>query len=154
VITELVGALAGGYVADRLGRRKVMLLGFGAYGLLHLAFAGCPGLWSQTWFAAGYLILNPGALAIGSVGFLSMAMNISWTRAAATMFTIYMTLSNLGHVAGNLLAGRLREDLLLSYEACFAIAGVVTVVPLALLPLVNPAGVAARSAVLPADSQS
>jgi PAT family beta-lactamase induction signal transducer AmpG len=154
VITELLGALAGGYVADRLGRRKVMLLGFGAYGLLHLIFAGCPGLWSETWFAAGYLILNPGALAIGSVGFLSMAMNISWTRAAATMFTIYMTLSNFGHVAGNLLAGRLREDLSLSYEACFAIAGLVTLAPLALLPLMNPATVAARSAALQADIQN
>jgi len=151
VITELLGALAGGYVADRLGRRKVMLLGFGAYGLLHLIFAGCPALWSETWFAAGYLILNPGALAIGSVGFVSMAMNISWTRAAATMFTIYMTLSNVGHVAGNLLAGELREDLSLSYEVCFVIAGVVTIVPLALLPLMNPASVAARSAALQAD---
>lgn len=151
VISELLGALMGGYVADRLGRRKVMLCGFGAYGLLHLAFALCPGLWSETWFAAGYLILSPGALAIGSVGFLSMAMNISWTRAAATMFTIYMTLSNFGHVAGNLLAGKLREDLLLTYEACFAIAGIVTLAPLALLPLVNPAGVAARSAALQAE---
>ena len=74
---------------------------------------------------------------IGSVGFLSMAMSISWTKAAATMFTIYMTLSNLGHVAGNFAAGWLREDLSLSYEVCFAIAGVVTLAPLALLPLVQ-----------------
>lgn len=152
VVAELCGALAGGYVADRLGRRKVMLLGFGAYGLLHLVFAACPALWTQTWFAAGYLILNPGALAMGAVGFLSMAMNISWTRAAATMFTVYMTLSNLGHVAGNLLAGRLRDDLSLSYEACFAIAGVITLAPLALLPLVNPASVAAKSAAVPTES--
>jgi MFS family permease len=134
----------GGYVADRWGRRKVMLLGFGAYGLLHLVFAGCPALWTETWFAAGYLILNPGALAVGAVGFLSMAMNISWTRAAATMFTMYMTLSNFGHVAGNLLAGWLREDLALSYEASFAVAGVVTIAPLALLMAVNPATVAAK----------
>ncbi|MBX3437540.1 MAG: MFS transporter [Planctomycetaceae bacterium] len=143
VSTELGGALAGGYIADRWGRRKVMLLGFGAYGLLHIIFASCPHLWSQSWFTAGYLILNPGALAIGSVGFLSMAMNISWTSAAATMFTVYMTLSNAGHVAGNWLVKWLRDGLALSYEQMFWVAGVVTIAPLLLLPLVNPATVAA-----------
>ncbi|MGD9857766.1 MAG: MFS transporter, partial [Planctomycetaceae bacterium] len=111
VLTELAGALAGGYAADRWGRRKVMLIGFGSYGALHMLFGSLPALWDQSWFTAGYLILNPGALATGSVGFLSMAMRISWTKAAATMFTIYMTLSNFGHVAGNLLVGRLRDDL-------------------------------------------
>lgn len=144
VLAELFGALAGGYVADRWGRRKVMLIGFGVYGLLHILFAECPNLWGETWFSAAYLILNPGALAVGSVGFLSLAMNISWTRAAATMFTIYMTLSNLGHVAGNFLAGWLREDMALSYEASFSVAGVITIAPLTLLVLVNPAIVAAK----------
>ena len=148
VIAELFGALVGGYVADRWGRRIVMVVGFGSYGLLHLIFAACPGLWDQTWFTAGYLILNPGALATGSVGFLSTAMNVSWTKAAATMFTIYMTLSNVGHVAGNNMAGWLRdsEQLGLSYEASFVVAGLVTIVPLALVAFINPATVAARAA--------
>ena len=43
---------------------------------------------------AGYLFLNPGVLAMGSVGYLAMSMRISWTKAAATMFTIYMTANN------------------------------------------------------------
>lgn len=148
VLAELCGALAGGYLADTLGRKMVMVVGFGSYGLLHLIFAACPGLWDQTWFSAGYLLLNPGALAMGSVGFLSAAMNVSWTKSAATMFTIYMTLSNVGHVVGNKLAGWLRgsEMLGLSYEASFAIAGIVTLAPLVLVAFVNPATVLAREA--------
>ena len=144
VITELAGALCGGYLADRWGRRKVMLLGFGAYGLLHFIFGYFPSLWDQTWFTGGYLILNPGALAIGAVGFLSMAMKISWTRAAATMFTVYMTLSNVGHVIGNVTVGWMREDLGLSYAVSFMVAGVVSVVPLLTLIVVNPATVDAK----------
>ena len=150
IVTELAGALGGGYVADRWGRRKVMLFGFGSYGLLHFIFAYLPSLWTQSWFAAGYLILNPGALAFGAVGFLSMGMKISWTRAAATMFTVYMTLSNVGHVAGNWVVDRLRkDDTGLSYEALFVLAGIATIVPLVLLAVVNPATVEAKRAEQP-----
>ncbi len=150
VIAELVGALGGGVVADRWGRRKVIAAGFGTYGLLHILFGSFPSLWDQTWFTAGYLILNPGALAVGAVGFLSMAMRISWTKAAATMFTVYMTLSNVGHVAGNFLVEWLRDEkyLALSYEASFWAAGLVTIAPLAVLAVVNPATVDAKRAEL------
>ena len=146
VFTELAGALFGGYAADRWGRRKVMSVGFGAYGILHITFGCLPDLWSQSWFAAGYLILNPGALAIGAVGFLSMGMKISWTKAAATMFTVYMTLANVGHVVGNLVVGWLRDDLQISYEGSFLTAGLVTIAPLVLLVVVNPARVDAKRA--------
>ena len=146
VFTELTGALCGGYAADRWGRRKVMWFGFGTYGLLHIIFACFANLWSQSWFTTGYLILNPSALAIGAVGFLSMGMRLSWTKAAATMFTVYMTLSNVGHVVGNLVVGWLRVDLQLSYEASFGAAGLVTIAPLILLLVVNPAKVDAKRA--------
>jgi len=141
VVTELAGALGGGYLADRWGRRKVMLIGFGSYGLLHVIFGCFPGLWTQSWFTAGYLILNPGALALGAVGFLSMGMKISWTKSVATMFTVYMTLSNVGHVVGNQLAAWLVVNLGLSYEVSFGVAGIATIAPLVLLAVVNPATV-------------
>ena len=146
VFTELAGALCGGYAADRFGRRKVICFGFGSYGALHITFGCLPQLWLESWFTAGYLILSPGALAIGAVGFLSMGMKISWTKAAATMFTVYMTLSNVGHVAGNWVVGWLRDDLLLSYEASFLAAGIVTIAPLILLAFVNPARIDERRA--------
>ena len=139
VIGELIGALAGGWMADRVGRRVVMLIGFGSYGLAALVFAALPSLWDQDWFTAGYLIINPGLLAIGSVGFLSMGMQISWTRASATMFTIYMTLSNVAHVVGNELTGLLRPDEgeKFTYVETMTVAGVLMLVPLLLLPLMN-----------------
>ncbi len=148
---ELAGAVIGGVLADRWGRRSVMLVGFGLYGMLHLMFAAFPALWHETWFTSAYLVVNPGALAMGAVGFLSMGMKISWTKAAATMFTIYMTLSNVGHVAGNWISGELMDRLKLvtsnqtqSYSAAFAVAGIVTILPLLLLVFVNPADVDAR----------
>ena len=138
VLGEIAGALIGGFLADRFGRRRVMVMGLGGYGLLAIVFGSCPGLWSESWFTGGYLFLNPGVLAIGSVGFLSMAMRISGTKSAATMFTIYMTVSNIGHVLGNWLVGPLRAQL--SYQHTFWTAGIAMLLPLLLLILVKPPG--------------
>ena len=137
VLTEMVGAFGGGYLADRYGRRKIMVIGLGGYGLLAILFGAFPALWHESWFATGYLFLNPGILAAGSVGFLSMSMRISWTRAAATVFTMYLTVSNIGHVIGNWLVGTLRETWAFSYELSFFAVGFFMLAPLLLLLVVR-----------------
>ncbi|GIT29132.1 MAG: hypothetical protein Ct9H300mP1_11780 [Planctomycetaceae bacterium] len=55
-----------------------------------------------------YLLAFETLAAIGSVGFLSMAMRISG-HSGATVFPVYMTLSNVSHVVGNWLAGPVRR---------------------------------------------
>ena len=146
VFPEMAGAFLGGYCADRFGRRKVIAMGFGTYGLMALVFGACPHLWDESWFTAGYLFLNPGALAFGAVGFLSLGMRVSWTLASASMFTIYMTLSNVGHAVGNKIVGPLREDYMLTYEQTFYVAGLAVVIPLLILLLINPEQVDQRKA--------
>ena len=81
---------------------------------------------------------------MGSVGFLSMAMRVSWTTAAATVFTIFMTVSNIGHVLGNKLVGPVRERLGLTYEETFYLAGATILIPLLLLLVMNPGQVDER----------
>jgi PAT family beta-lactamase induction signal transducer AmpG len=44
-ILEFFGALLGGYIADKIGQRKIIVTGYGAYGLLTIAF----GLLSDYW---------------------------------------------------------------------------------------------------------
>ncbi len=41
-----------------------------------------------------------GTLAFATVSFFSLFMKVSWTRAAATQFTLYMAMSNLGYALG------------------------------------------------------
>lgn len=138
VAAQMVGAIVGGMLADRFGQRKIMLIGFSIYAAMHLVFGSFPGLWkihTVTWL---YLFLNPGVLIVSTVTFTAMCMKISWTRASATMFTIYMTVSNLGHAVGNAALGPLTDTLKLSYQQVFWSAGIVTLLPLLLLPLINP----------------
>ncbi|MEO2023937.1 MAG: hypothetical protein ABGX05_19090, partial [Pirellulaceae bacterium] len=64
-------------------------------------------------------------------------MRISWTRAAATMFTSYMALLNVGDTIGKgLLASRLKASY--DYPTCFILVGVISIIPLALLIWMDP----------------
>ena len=144
----ILGALLGGFMADRFGRRRILIFGFGGYGMAALTFAAFPGLWNEGWFAMSYILSSETLNAVGSVGFLSMAMRITWTQSAATVFTTYMTLSNVSHVAGNWLAGPVRALFqlgdcslsadLYSYELTFWFVGAVAIAPLLLLIMVRP----------------
>ena len=138
IFTQMFGAVVGGFLCDRIGRKTIMFIGFGGYGLMAIIFGAFPEMWEQEWFAQAYLICNPGVLALGSVGYLSMGMKISWTKSAATMFTVFMTVSNIGHVIGNKAAGIIRTDWNLSHEQSFIAAGAVMIVPLLFLLVVRP----------------
>jgi hypothetical protein len=77
-----------------------------------------------------------------------MSMRISWTTAAATVFTTYMTLSNISHVVGNKMAASVRGwfidpeygelSNLISYELAFWFVGITSIAPLFLLFFVKP----------------
>lgn len=143
----ILGAVGGGYLADRYGRRLILTVGYVGFGAAAMIFVAFPGLWNEGWFATSYVVSYEALAAIGSVGFLSMAMRISWTVAAGTVFTTYMTLSNVSHVIGNWLAGPTREwllglqggaaDTLVSYQWALGLAGIITIAPVFLLLLVK-----------------
>ena len=144
----VLGTLAGGMLADRFGRRLILGVGYGGFAVVAIVFSLCPHLWDQYWFTLTYLLAFETLAAIGSVGFLSLAMRISWSTAAATVFTVYMTLSNVSHVVGNWVAGPLRritteyaessglvgsEAERMSYQLTIGLAGLITVPVLLLL---------------------
>lgn len=147
VVPIIVGAILGGFLADRFGRRTIIIAGFGGYGLVSMVFAAFPELWNDRWFTFTYVLTYQGLNVMASVGFIAMAMRISWTTAAATVFTAYMALSNVSHVIGNMLGGpvldlfRLGKSSdsanLLPYELTFWCVGVLALAPLLLLYFVK-----------------
>lgn len=106
-----------------------------------------PVMWNERWFAMSYVLLSETLFAVGAVGFLSMAMPISWTRSAATVFTTYLTLSNVSHVVGNWTVGSPRTLLkfgdgseaanMTSCELTLWFVGLITLAPLLLLIVVR-----------------
>ena len=137
MIVQFMAAILGGYLGDRFGQRTFIMIGYTAFAAMAVAFGLCEPYWTTTWFATAYLVAAPAALAMGTVSAFSLFMRISWTHAAATMFTSCMALLNVGDTIGKgLLASYLRDSY--DYPTCFYLVGLTSIIPLALLLWMNP----------------
>ena len=137
-ILEFFGAILGGVMADRFGRRKVFFIGWGSFSVLSGIFGfmilTMPEL--PVWFQGFYLIVYPFCVAVGTVGMFALAMALSWSKASATMFTSYMAISNLSVVIGNKLIGPLSD--IFSIGQIYVIMMFVCLTPVALLKSMDP----------------
>lgn len=137
-ILQVLAAIVSGYIADKLGRRTIMTLGFGAFGLMAIGFGAFSLLWTQSWFSVLFLLLIIPVDIFGSMAFLSMAMRVSWTKSAATVFTTLMTICIVGQTIGSGSIGLLMDRWGFGYQAIFWLAGAFMIVPLILLFAVRP----------------
>ena len=137
-ILEFFGAILGGVMADRFGRRKVFFIGWGSFSVLSGIFGfmilSMPEL--PVWFQGFYLITYPFCVAVGTVGMFALAMALSWSKASATMFTSYMAISNLSVVIGNKLIGPLSD--IFSIGQIYVIMMFVCLTPVVLLKSMDP----------------
>ena len=137
-ILEFFGAILGGVLADRFGKRKVFFLGWGSFSVL----SGIFGLMVLTtnqlpyWFQVFYLVVYPSLIAIGTVSMFALAMALSWSKASATMFTSYMAISNMSVVIG----GKLIEPLsnLMSIGQIYIVMMFVCLTPVIFLRSMDP----------------
>jgi hypothetical protein len=140
LLGRIVGAVAGGYLCDRVGRRLMIGVG-GSVSAAAFAVFGLSAAW---WSTPGYplalfVVVIQGSIAMTAVATFSLFMKISWTAAAATQFTVYMALSNLGYALGPHLT---RLDL--GDAGSYLAAAVVALAPVPLLFVLRPDAVERR----------
>ena len=145
-LAELFGAILGGYASDRFGRRRMAAAGLASMSVVLLTFGWTVG----TWHGPGYphVLLLPafkGTLAFATVSLFSLFMRVSWTRAAATQFTVYMSMSNVGYAIGAKLNAWLPQaGFTPTLTDFYLVAGCLPLIPLVLLIGLDPDGVVAR----------
>ena len=143
VMGELWGALLGGYLCDRFGRRRIAALGM----VMTMVSLVLFGFTASAWFEPGYpqVLLLPafkGWLAFTTVSLFSLYMKMSWTQAAATQFTVYMATNNLGYALGARLLTWLESmDYGLNTADYYLLAGIALIIPIGLLTQLDPNGV-------------
>ena len=101
VIAEVCGALLGGYLCDRFGQRRIAVIAMLLSMTTLLLFTLTSSAWDQSWYP--HTLLLPafrGFIAMMTVSMFSLYMKVSWTRAAASQFTLYMAMTNLGYWFG------------------------------------------------------
>ena len=107
IFAGLIGSVGGGFLADLIGPRRVLatasiilagLLAVFGFGLESMTELGRPFLWT-------YLVVESGLLGCINAAFFAVCFGICRPAVAATQFTAYMALMNLGTTAAQASAG-------------------------------------------------
>jgi PAT family beta-lactamase induction signal transducer AmpG len=130
----LGGSVAGGWIADRLGHRRVLAAASILCGITWITFAAMQSYWTDRTFIVVFTCAEGAFVGILSASFFALAMDLSWPRVAATQFTAYMTFGNVSRTIGSKLSGTISDmwDVAGAYLAfgIFQIAIVVILIPI------------------------
>ena len=127
--TQTLAMMVFGRLADRLGRRRVFLLGFALSAVVPLAFAVAAAPWQM---ALGYVTLGLSfsALYIGSTAHIGDRVP---EARQGTMLGLYESARGLGGVVGPILAGAITPAV--GYRGMFLTMGGIALVALAVVAL-------------------
>jgi PAT family beta-lactamase induction signal transducer AmpG len=132
----LAGSIGGGFLADRVGPRRMALLAGCGLALSYLVFADARDLWRSDSFIIGMMVYEAMLSGVLFVSIFALCMQVSWPLVAATQFTAYMALLNLSRTLGQGLTAEIGE--LVTFQGAYGIAAVLQLLPLPLLAIIDP----------------
>lgn len=106
-ITAVLVALLGGWMSDRIGALRMLLVVTLMMSTAFIAFSLSSSMWSHTGFAFTGLVMRQTFESLFSIAALPVLMGICQRNIAAAQFGFYMALSNQADVIGIYLSGPL-----------------------------------------------
>jgi PAT family beta-lactamase induction signal transducer AmpG len=127
LIGGIGGMLIGGYLIDKFGKKRMLNIYFAFLIAINIALALLQKFWIHSWFISGFMIIYQIFFVFTCIGLFANAMEFCWKKVSASQFTLYMTIGNLGRIAGAKLIGPIKlsfswEYTILSFTVIFAIA--------------------------------
>lgn len=96
----LSGCFLGGFLADRIGHKKIALMSTILFGVTFIIFGLMPGLWGEHLAVKIMFALEGGLYGALSVSLFAMCMDLCLPAVAGTQFTAYMAMMNLSATIG------------------------------------------------------
>ncbi|RYF45752.1 MAG: MFS transporter, partial [Cytophagaceae bacterium] len=104
-LVALVLALAGGWLSDRIGSRRLLGGMVLAMAALHIGFSLGHGGWADPTIATSGLVVRQTLEPLFSIAALPVLMGLCRPQVAGAQFAFYMALSNQADLAGIYLSG-------------------------------------------------
>ena len=150
-ISGVIGALAGGFLADRLGARKTIGGAMVVIALLLGTWALAGGIWAWMPFLTAWMFAIGLAYYAYSAAMLGFFMGLSNRAVGATQFAVFMAAGNLTAAWTAPAGGALTDRY--GIPVAFAVAALVQLATIAVLPLCDPRAAEKHYAAL-AESRS
>jgi PAT family beta-lactamase induction signal transducer AmpG len=121
VVCGLLGSVAGGFIADRIGHRRTVALATVATGLMWIGFAATEPMWVHRRFIVIMTCGEQLFLGVLSAALFALFMGVAWRRVAAMQFSAYMAMLNLSRTFGSKMAGSVSDTF--GFVGSFAVMG-------------------------------
>jgi PAT family beta-lactamase induction signal transducer AmpG len=109
LIAGVAGMFIGGALTDLLGKIRMMSMYIIGLMVVVGTFSYLTNLWRYEEFVVGFIISFYILLTFNTIAIFASAMKLCSKRIAATQFTLYMAITNLGYAIGAGIIGPLKE---------------------------------------------
>jgi MFS transporter, PAT family, beta-lactamase induction signal transducer AmpG len=126
IIAGFLGMIAGGALADFFGKKRMMTIYLISIIVLVGVMALAKAWWHTSFVIAGFIGIYYTLYVFLTIVIFATAMELSWKRVAATQFTAFMAIANIGRATGSGILGPMRTAMPWEYViasiAAFAVA--------------------------------
>lgn len=134
-VSALAAMAVGGWLVDRLGHVRLMNVYLGLLVLLGVGVALSHAHWMRNGFGTALIGVSQLLIVFLMVAYLATSMALCWRRVAATQFTLFMAIGNMGRGAGAALIGPAREWT--SWPGTFLVFGALVVLSAVVVQWIN-----------------
>ncbi len=135
VIGGFLGMIVGGYLVDHYGKIKMLSLYLILLTSLIVVFALMTNLWSSVFVIIAFILSYCTLYTFLCIAIFASAMHLCWKTVAATQFTLYMAISNMGRATGAGLLGFLKTSY--NWDTVFFTIAIIPFVLVIIIQFIN-----------------
>ncbi len=135
IIGGFLGMFIGGYLVDCFGKIKMLTFYLSLTAVLITCFAFITDLWTNTLVMYAFILVYYTLATFLCIAIFASAMHLCWKTVAATQFTLYMALSNMGRASGAAILGVIKSNF--NWEIVFLFTAAMPIIMLVLIQFIN-----------------
>ena len=135
VVGGFFGMFVGGALVDFFGKKRMLSIYLIFLTVLIVSFAFFPGLWGIAKVVFCFVLLYYLVSIFLSIATFATGMHLCWKTVAATQFTLYMALANMGRSVGAWLVGLLKDSM--SWDYVFIITALSPLIAVIIIQFLN-----------------